>query len=415
MAGDVLVTDPLGRVERDQTFVAVRSAVSSATFALANLEMNLLGAEEAAAADSRPAPRWPHGGSREADLLRQLGFDAVTLANDHAADYGAGAVSSTRRVLDGSGLLHAGTGGNLAEARAPLTAGRIAVFAVAASSMPDARATAARGEASGRPGVSALRYTARMTVDASTYQTLSESLSRYDLGPAAGDRELSISGTTITQGDRTSVEFAVDEDDERSILDAIRAARQSSDVVIVSLHAHEPSNAADEPAAFVRQFARAAIDAGAAIVMGHGPHRLRGVEAYKTGVILYSLGNFLYQTQRLDFRAANVFDAGVDVYQSTVDALGEGPSRDAAPPSDSWWWQSALAVATVDGGGVVGLRLIPLELGADKSLQTRGMPRAARREAAAIIERLTDLSGRLGTRLQADTESGQVQVRLPAR
>jgi hypothetical protein len=110
-----------------------------------------------------------------------------------------------------------------------------------------------------------------------------------------------------------------------------------------------------------------------------------------------------------------VFAAGVDVYQSTVDALGEGPSRDAAPPSDSWWWQSALAVATVDGGGVVGLRLIPLELGADKSLQTRGMPRAARREAAAIIERLTDLSGRLGTRLQADTESGQVQVRLPAR
>ena len=42
------------------------------------------------------------------------------------------------------------------------------------------------------------------------------------------------------------------------------------------------------------QCARAAIDAGASIVVGHGPHRLQTAETYNGGVIFYSLGNFVF-------------------------------------------------------------------------------------------------------------------------
>jgi len=208
LAGDLLITDPLGAAERDQGFVAARSAIRGATFALGNLEMNLREAGEPPSPDAQ-ASRWPWGGERQATFLRELGFDAVTLANDHAADYGVDAVLSTRRVLDAAGILHAGTGEDLAQARAPLKAGRIAVFGVAVSSMPDARATASRAEIKGRAGVNPLRYTADITVDATTFRTLSES-APASTGSRAGESELKMSGATIKKGEQTSVDFVVD-------------------------------------------------------------------------------------------------------------------------------------------------------------------------------------------------------------
>ncbi len=45
----------------------------------------------------------------------------------------------------------------------------------------------------------------------------------------------------------------------------------------------------------VFRFSRAAVDAGADLVFGHGPHVLRGMEIYKERLIAYSLGNFMGQ------------------------------------------------------------------------------------------------------------------------
>jgi poly-gamma-glutamate synthesis protein (capsule biosynthesis protein) len=410
LAGDMLITDPLGAAERDQGFVAARSAVRGSTFALANLEMNLRDASDAPPSGAESSSRWPWGGARQAEFLRELGFDAVTLANDHAADYGVDAVLSTRRVLDAAGILHAGTGEDLAQARAPLIAGRIAVLGVAVSSMPDARATASRGEIKGRAGVNPLRYTADITVDATTFRTLSDS-APANAGAQAGENALRMAGATIKKGERTGVDFVADPADEREILDAIRAARRDVGVVIVSVHAHEPSNASDEPAPLVQHFARAAIDAGASIVVGHGPHRLRGVEAYGAGVILYSLGNFFYQPLRVDFRAANTFDLGVNLFQAAVGAGGT-PEAQSLPPNDPSWWHSALAVATVDSRGVTGLTLIPLDLGADKSLETRGIPRVVDAEGSGALEHVRGLSRSFGTEVALAPDSRQILVRL---
>jgi poly-gamma-glutamate synthesis protein (capsule biosynthesis protein) len=238
-------------------------------------------------------------------------------------------------------------------------------------------------------------------------------LATLGAGPPAGERELTMSGAPIKKGDRTAVVFDVDENDEREILEQIRNARGSTEAVIVALHSHEPANASDEPAAFIQQFARRAIDVGATLVVGDGPHRLRGIEIYKGGAILYSLGNLIYQVEGLDFRAANMYDAGADLYQAAIGAAGEAASR-TTPPDDPEWWRGAVAVATVEDGRVTTLRLIPVDLGSDKSLGQKGIPRTPTNDvAAAILSRISTLSARFGTAVQIEAGVGLVRGDSP--
>ena len=417
--GDSLIFNPIGNIEREPGFTAVRDAIAGATFAIANLELNLFQPADAPSREAPSLPRWPYGSAREAATLKRLGFDAISLANDHAADYGGDGTLSTTRILNAAALLHAGTGANLAQARAPAFAGvpqRVALISVSSSSAPESRATMARADIAGRPGLNPLRFAAEITVDAATFQTLKESVAALHAGPPPGDRELTMFGTPIRKGDRTSVDFTVDENDEREIVDQIKAARATAEVVVVSLHSHEPSNASDAPAQFVQRFARRAIDAGATLVVGHGPHRLRGVELYNDGAILYSLGNFIYQTDGLDFRAANLYDRGADLYQAAIGALGAGQQIRASPPDDPTWWEGVVAVATVDQGRLESLRLIPVDLGTDKSMEGKGMPRiAASDRAAGILNRISALSSAFGTTVQIAESAGLVRGNPPRK
>lgn len=79
--------------------------------------------------------------------------------------------------------------------------------------------------------------------------------------------------------------------------------RDTADVVVVAFHGgaegkshqhvpHAPEMFVGERRGNVEQFAHAAIDAGADIVYGHGPHVPRAAELYKGHIIFYSLGNF---------------------------------------------------------------------------------------------------------------------------
>lgn len=83
----------------------------------------------------------------------------------------------------------------------------------------------------------------------------------------------------------------------------VKNLRDSADIVIVSFHGgaegaahtHVPlrqENYLGENRGNVAEFAHAAIDAGADVVYGHGPHVPRAVELYKDHIIFYSLGNF---------------------------------------------------------------------------------------------------------------------------
>ncbi len=80
--------------------------------------------------------------------------------------------------------------------------------------------------------------------------------------------------------------------DMHNLCEAVSAARELSDIVVVSLHWGEEYR--QTPTQRQRQVAHAAIDAGADLIVGHHPHTLEGIEIYKHRPILYSMGNFIF-------------------------------------------------------------------------------------------------------------------------
>ncbi|MBV9268892.1 MAG: CapA family protein [Acidobacteriaceae bacterium] len=77
----------------------------------------------------------------------------------------------------------------------------------------------------------------------------------------------------------------------------ITALKRRADLVIVSMH--HGIEYMSHPSKAQIEFAHSAIDAGAAVVIGHHPHVIQREEHYKDGLIFYSLGNFVFdQYQR---------------------------------------------------------------------------------------------------------------------
>lgn len=98
--------------------------------------------------------------------------------------------------------------------------------------------------------------------------------------------------------------WAQDLTDIRAAVDLVRKADRKADVVVVTMHAgaegsdHQrvrpgTETFLGEPRGNVVAFSHAVVRAGADLVIGHGPHVLRGIEWYRGRVIAYSLGNFL--------------------------------------------------------------------------------------------------------------------------
>ena len=388
--------------------------VRQANLGVANLEVNLLDPALSHEAEIRQPPRWIFADAVESRPLRALGFDAVSLANNHAMDFGAEGLASTMRALDAAGIAHVGAGADLAAARAAAFVGRgprrVALVAVTASVSEQSRASASQQDIQGRPGASPLVYDAAITVDATTYRTLAQSVEVLHAGPPPGDRQMTMFGRQITKGEQTRVEFTLSAGDEQPVLEVVRAARQQAELVIVSVHSHEPSNDSEEPADFLRQFAHDAVDAGAGLVVGHGPHRLRGVEIYKGAPIFYSLGNFLYQTTGLDFRAADQFDAGNNLYTSAIGAAGAASSPVGQLDQD-WWWKSVFVVATTEGGRLSDLKAYPISLTAGGQPGQKGLPQLATGvDGDTILRQFSALSKRLGTDVGDRVSSGVLTV-----
>ena len=216
-------------------------------------------------------------------------------------------------------------------------------------------------------------------------------------------------GTAIKKGEQTSVNLVPDAADIAAILAQVGRAREQAEVVVLSVHSHEPSNDSDEPAEFFRALARQAIDAGAALVVGHGPHRLRGVEVYKGGGILYSVGNFLYQPEGQS-PATDPYDAGIDMY-SLATGIPGGTTASRFGVASEEWWEGAVAVATFEAGALRSLQVHPVDLGWDLPAGRRGIPRKPiAPRAVKILERLAGLSQPYDTTIRI--ENGVATVAL---
>lgn len=170
--------------------------------------------------------------TRYGKYLKEAGFDVLSLANNHANDFGENGRTSTRRVLDDLGIKHAGSDkGKLSTVIVESKGKKIAFIGFAHNAV---------------------------------------SLNVNDLDAA-----------------------------RRAVLEADKKAH----IVVVSFHGGAEGSAFQrvpneteiffgEKRGNLRQFARTVIDAGADMVLGHGPHVLRGMEIYKDRLIAYSMGNF---------------------------------------------------------------------------------------------------------------------------
>jgi poly-gamma-glutamate synthesis protein (capsule biosynthesis protein) len=150
-----------------------------------------------------------------------------------------------------------------------------------------------------------------------------------------------------------------------------------------------------EPADFATAFARAAIEAGADMVVGHGSHTPLGVEIYKGKPIFHSLGTLIMQNETLPFFPAEAYGRFGLGHEATpgefIDARTGGGTKGHVAHAD--FWENIVATCHYEAGALKQIRILPLDQGFGKSRAQRGRPVLADGTLAArIIERVARLS-----------------------
>src|SRR5688572_24397451 len=198
MLGDAIITRRLSPYQEPE-FVRMIQMIRNADAAFANLEILFH--------DYEPYPMHESGGTymrAEPALARELvwaGIDIVGMANNHTGDYGTEGHRLTRKYAEAAGLVTAGTGENLSEAREArfleTHEGRVALVSVASTFPVHSAAGRARGAVRGRPGLSPLRHERTRIVARADFDKLRAT---GLFTPAQGDR-LNVYGTTVLTGD----------------------------------------------------------------------------------------------------------------------------------------------------------------------------------------------------------------------
>jgi poly-gamma-glutamate synthesis protein (capsule biosynthesis protein) len=231
--GDVALPD--GMDARDP-FGAVAATLRAADLAWINLETVVAEPGVGVAARKAYVFRSP---PRTLDLLREAGVDGVSVANNHALDYGPAGLARTVALLRARALPFAGFGASARDAWDPVTVAardaRVAVLGFYRMNVP-------------RPGWTATPRSPGLA--------------------SAEDSELP----------RT---FA-----------AIRAARARADKVVVMVH--WGTELVPCPYNWQRRLARRWVRAGADLVVGSHPHVLHAAERVGRGMVLYSTGNLAF-------------------------------------------------------------------------------------------------------------------------
>ena len=309
--------------------------------------------------------------------LAATGINMVSMANNHAFDFGLEGLCDCLRTLDLAQITHAGAGMTLAEARA---AGSLRV----------------QSQTTRFGLLSYVRYWTQ----------------KYRCTDPSGPCLATINPAEIViakpDGTTEKVEGLVASDLD-AMDDDIVMAKRHNDVVMVSLHNHDRSHhraygIQDTTPANDEVMYRRAIDSGADIVLGSGPHVLRGIEFYKDKPIFYSLANFIYQYRTPD--------------KIPVDLIHQRDGEIARPTNVSVWdrrdpveiFEGVLVRLTYNQEKITRIELIPFTIDDEGPLY--GVPRlAGSRRAAEIIDRLERLSQPYGTTI---VDNGwYAEVKLP--
>jgi poly-gamma-glutamate capsule biosynthesis protein CapA/YwtB (metallophosphatase superfamily) len=414
LTGDSIITRKLS-VHAEPAFTRLIDLVRGADAAFTNIEMLFH--------DFEPYPMNESGGTymrAEPALAKELawaGFDLGSLANNHTGDYGALGMRLTRKYVAEVGIVAAGSGESLTEAREArfldTPKGRIALVSVASTFPDHSRAGRTRGDVPARPGLSPLRFTTTYVVTRERFEQLRQAAGELTgTTPAAGDT-LTFVGRRFVVGAAPAIRTEPRQDDLDEIAAVVKSAATLADCVIVTIHAHEGGRTRLEPAGFLVTFARAMIDAGADLFVGHGPHVLRGIEIYKGGPILYSLGDFIFQNEtllRLPSENYATYDLGPDAHVNDFNDRRYDFDKSGFP-ADPLIWEAAVAVPRFRGEQLIELALHPITLGHGKARSVRGRPLIAEGALGQkILSDLATLSAAYGTRITIRNGVGYVDM-----
>ena len=220
------------------------------------------------------------------EALKLSGIHAVGIANN--VNYGWTNISASIEQLDKIGLVHTGAGATLAAARAPVIVNRngIRVGVLQRSSVYWPTDHEAQADA---PGIAVIKgHTA--------YHVPMGRISP-DIPPA---NRPGIPPVILTWADAAYLD---------ELRNDIEALRPQVDVVVASFH----WGLGREPLQYMKDIARAAVDAGADVVMGHGPHYPLPIEFYRDRPIFYGLGNLTFNTGHLGRKHSGWIGLLVDV------------------------------------------------------------------------------------------------------
>ncbi|NIA70967.1 CapA family protein [Pelagibius litoralis] len=414
-AGDALIGHRLS-IHNEERFRFVIDRIREADVSFVNLEVLIHSFEGFPAQHS--------GGNYMAmppfiaEELKWAGFNLLSRANNHAMDYSHGGMVATSRYLDAQGLAYSGVGENLAKARAPVyldtPKGRVALLSICSTCPPGSRAGQQRPDIQGRPGVNGLRHKKRYVVPAreiGTLRRIANSIGESDNAEEKPD-QCNFLGHEFVSGEKPGAYSEPDESDLQAMVKGIEAARRQADFVFVSIHHHEHDETIEIPSQFVQTFSRKCIDAGAHAVIGHGAHILQGIEIYSGYPILYSLGNFLYQSQTIDYLPAEVYEKhGLDELRSFPADAFDARIQGRALLRDSRWWETVFARCDFEAGKLTTVILHPVELGQHTHRAQHGRAMIARDEKAEqIIQDLKRLSLPFGTKIDFKDEVGVVNL-----
>jgi len=247
-------------------FARVRDTFRDADCVFANLECCLYRPPQAHTFHNEGFFADPDIGSQ---ALHDAGIAAVGVANN--VNYGEAAILASLARLDAIGLPHTGAGANLDAARTPAIVRRDGLrcgFLQRSSVYWPTNHEAGPHD----PGIAVIRGHTAYQVPMHKTRPEIPPMNRPGVPPVI-------------------VTWA-DPDYLRAFAQDIAALRAHADVVVASCHwgLHK------DVLAYMREIAHAAIDAGADIVIGHGPHYSLAVEAYRGKPIFYGLGSFSFHT-----------------------------------------------------------------------------------------------------------------------
>ena len=395
--GQSLIKEDVLRYE-DADFRAVVEIIRSSDFAFTGYEGTIRGAHGG----------WPmkstflHASDPGVlDSLKAVGFNLLSLSNNHAFDLGPSGVLSTLDEVDARGFTYAGIGRTLSEATragiAQTDRGTLALVAMDAGPQGEhVYALDATERIPSRPGSNRLRVNTTVALresDLATLRKVSDELGHEQA--KAADKKVGYKqipgkgfeffGVRLDAAERPEHRrWAEPEDVERNLA-AVREAAKRSDRVIVYVHHHHWEPRWEEVPKWFRQFAHECIDAGAGAVVSHGVPMMQGIEIYKGAPLLFGLGNFIFHT-----------------YQ---------PNKYV----DERIWQSVVVKAFFADAKLDKVELYPIVGGGEEALtderyDKRRVPHLARGAyAEKILQRMASMCETFGTHVRIENGRGVIR------